>query len=218
METLFVTPLLMLQVVLLIIVIFFDLTRRNRQLVWLYALQSLAVAQVLLFLGWRDHSWVLFAIVGATLIIKCIVAPKVFFNLLKKHDLVFTSSAHVNTPVMLGLILLLVIVVNSSITPLFARVIPGEGEMLFLSISAFFVSLFFTINRRGAFSQVIGILSAENCLVVIAALMNIHVELWLELGILADIFAWILIGSTFISVVSKHFGTTDVSVMKELAE
>jgi hydrogenase-4 membrane subunit HyfE len=54
--------------------------------------------------------------------------------------------------------------------------------------------------------------------VVIAALMNIHTELWLELGILGDIFAWMLIGGTFVSIVSKHFGTTDVSRMKELAE
>jgi hydrogenase-4 membrane subunit HyfE len=146
------------------------------------------------------------------------VAPRIFFKLIKKHDLVFTAPAHVNTPIMLGLMLLLVLAVHSSIAPLFARIVPGEGGLLFLSISAFFASLFLAINRRGAFSQIIGILSAENCLVAIAALMNIHTELWLELGILADIFAWMLIGSTFISVVSKHFGTTDVSVMKELAE
>jgi hydrogenase-4 membrane subunit HyfE len=218
MDPFFVTILLILQVALFTLALFLDLTRRNQQLVWLYAFQSLIVAGILLILGWREHSSVLFMILGVTILLKCILAPTILFRLIKKHQLTFTAPAYLNTPTTLGVLLILVLAVRSSLQPLFAHIVPGEGSLLYLSVSAFFVALFLAVNRRGAFSQIVGILAAENCLVVIAALLNIHTELWLELGILGDIFAWMLIGSTFVSIVSKHFGTTDVSRMKELAE
>jgi hydrogenase-4 membrane subunit HyfE len=218
MDPFFVTILLILQVALFISALLLDLTRRNQQLVWIYTFESLVVAIILLVLGWREHSSVLFVIVGVTVLLKCIAAPVVLSRLIKKHQLTFTAPAYLNTPTTLGILLILVLAVRTSLQPLFAQIVPGEGSLLYLSVSAFFVSLFLAVNRRGAFSQIIGILAAENCLVVIAALMNIHTELWLELGILGDIFAWMLIGGTFVSIVSKHFGTTDVSRMKELAE
>lgn len=214
----FVTILLVLQVALFTLALLLDLTRRNQQLVWLYACESFVVALILLALGWREHSSVLFVIVGVTVLLKGIAAPMVLSRLIKKHQMVFTAPAYLNTPTMLGVLLVLVLAVRASLQPLFAHIVPGEGSLLYLSVSAFFASLFLAVNRRGAFSQIVGILAAENCLVVIAALMNIHTELWLELGILGDIFAWMLIGSTFVSIVSRHFGTTDVSRMKELAE
>lgn len=213
-----ISSLLVLQVILFGTAFVLDLARRNEQLVWLYGIQSLAVSAILMLLGWSGHSWVLFTIVGATILIKVILVPGVLMRLIKKHQMYFTAPAYLNTPTMFGAMLLLVLAVYSSLSPILSRIAPGEGGLFYLSISAFFVSLFLAINRKGAFSQIIGILSAENAIVVCAALMNIHTELWLELGILADIFAWLLIGSTFVEVVSKHFGTTDVSSMKELAE
>lgn len=171
-----------------------------------------------MLLGWSAQSWVLFTIVGATILIKVILAPWVLVRLIKKHEMTFTAPAYLGTPLMFGAMLILVLAVHSSLAPILSRIAPGVGSLFYLSISAFFVSLFLAVNRKGAFSQIIGILSAENAIVVCAALMNIHTELWLELGILADIFAWLLIGTTFVTVVSKHFGTTDISRMKELAE
>jgi hydrogenase-4 membrane subunit HyfE len=213
-----ISSLLFLQVLLFGTAFALDLARRNEQLVWIYGIQSIGVALLLMLLGWSEHSWVLFTIVGMTILIKVLVVPGVLLRLIKKHQMTFTAPAYLNTPVMFGVTLLLVVAVYSTFAPIISRVAPGEGGLFYLSISSFFVSLFLAINRKGAFSQIIGILSAENAIVVCAALMKIHTELWLELGILADVFAWLLIGSTFVAVVSKHFGTTDVSTMKELAE
>lgn len=212
------TILLGLQVLIFVAAILADFARRNEQLVWNYGLQSLAVALVLAILGSREQSPVLLVVVFATIVVKCIIAPMILMRLIKKHDLIFTAPAYLSMPMMIGATLLLVLAVHSTFTPLFADIVLKEGSLMYLSVSAFFVSLFLAVNRRGAFSQIIGILAAENSLVVCAALMNIHTELWLELGILADIFAWTLIGTTFVSIVSKHFNTTDISSMKELAE
>lgn len=217
METFFQTSLALLQVILFATALSTGLSRRKEQLVSIYALQSLIVAFILIILEWREHSFVLFAIVATTVIIKCILTPFILLRLIKKHQLIFTAPGYLNTPTVLGLMLLLVFAVHRTLAPLFAHIAPGE-TLLYLSISAFFASLFSAVNRKGAFSQIIGVLSAENCLVSVAALMNIHTELWLELGILGDIFTWMLIVSTFVSIVSRHFGTTDISEMKELAE
>lgn len=218
MDLFFPTFLTVLQVTLFVFVAISHFARKNTQLVWVYALQSFVVAATLLVLGWREQSSVLFMIVGATVLLKCIAAPVVLSRLVKKHELTFVAPAYVNAPFMLGILLVLVLMVRSVLQPIFGHIVPATGGLLYLAVAAFFASLILAINRRGAFSQIIGILSAENCLVLFAALMGIHTEIWLELGILGDIFAWMLIGSTFVSTVSKHFGTTDVSRMKELAE
>lgn len=218
MEYSFTILLLALQVALFACALLLDFARRNAELAWIYALQSLVITAMLLALGWQTQSYVLFAIVFATLLIKVVIVPRVLLRLIKKHELTFAAAAHLNTPMVLMVTLALVLAVRSSIAPVFTDIVPGAGNLLYLVVSAFFVSLFLAVNRYGAFSQIAGILSAENCLVAFAALMNIHTELWLELGILVDIFAWMLIGSTFVSIVHRHFGSTDISRMKELAE
>lgn len=217
METFYPNILAILETLLFSTALMTGLSSRKDQLVWIYVFQSLAVALILVVIEWRDHSFVLLAIVATTVIIKCIVTPRILLRLIRKHQLIFSAPAYINTPSVLLLTLLLVVAVKMMLAPLFMHIVPEEG-LLYLAISAFFVSLLAAVNRKGAFSQIIAVLSAENCLVSIAALMSIQTQLWLELGILGDIFTWMLIVSTFVSIVSKHFGTTDISEMRELAE
>lgn len=208
----------LLQVALFATTLLIGFIRHKEQLVWAYAFQSLLVAVALVELGWHEFSPVLAIIVLLTVLVKCIVTPVVLTKLMRKHKLTFTAPAHVNMPIMLCVVFVLTLSIRFAFGPLLGQMGGDVGGALYLAVSGFFVSLFFAINRKGAFSQIIGILSAENCLVAFAALMNIHANIWLELGIMADVFAWILIASTFVSIVSKHFGTIDVSTMKQLAE
>jgi len=67
-------------------------------------------------------------------------------------------------------------------------------------------------------SQIIGILSFENSIVVFAVFANLEQSAALQLGIVFDIFIWIMIASVFISMLYKHFGTLNVSSMKNLKD
>lgn len=183
-----------------------------------YLVQSAIVALLLATLAVREHSWTLFFVAIATSIVKCFIVPGVLFRLIRKLKMKFFESTYFTIPMILFFLLIMVLSIRSSLMPLFVQLVPGNENSLLLAIAAFFASLLFAMNHKGAFAQIMGILSAENSLVVFAALLHIHVQLWLELGILADVLAWILLGTAFVTIVSKHFGTTDVSRMKELAE
>jgi len=72
------------------------------------------------------------------------------------------------------------------------------------------------INRKGALSQMIGVLSLENSIVSFAFTAGLEQKPGLELGITFDIFVWIIIATVFVSMVYKKFKTLDVTEMSRL--
>lgn len=78
------------------------------------------------------------------------------------------------------------------------------------------MSVFLTINRKGAMSQIIGILSLENSIFVFSYFLGTKQSAMLEIGILFDVLFWIIISSTFVRMIVKHFGSIDVTQLREL--
>jgi hydrogenase-4 membrane subunit HyfE len=74
------------------------------------------------------------------------------------------------------------------------------------------------INRRGAFSQMLGILSLENSILLLASFIGIRQPVALEIGIVFDIVIWMIIAQVFISMIYRQFGTLSVDKMKRLIE
>jgi hydrogenase-4 component E len=218
MEHFIFTIILALQAAIFLAALLMHLMKNNSGLVTTYVLQSAFVAMILLAVYYTEGSLVLLLLALATIVIKCFLVPIVLSRLIKKHGLTFASSSYLPTFVVLLATLFVVIFVYSSLAPLFAGIMTESGDLLFLLLSSLFVSLLLAINHKEALSQIVGILSMENSIVALALALNVHVGLWLELGILGDIFAWLLIGTTFVSVVSKHFGSTDVTSMRHLSE
>jgi len=218
MEHFVFTTIFSLQAAIFLAALMLHFMKNNSGLVTTYVLQSLFVAAILLAVSYEEGSVVLLLLALATVAIKCALVPRVLSRLIKKHELTFASSTYLPTFIVLLITLFIVIFVHSSIAPLFAGIVTTSGDLSFLLLSALFVSLLLAINHKEALSQIVGILSMENSIVALALALNIHVGLWLELGILGDIFAWLLIGTTFVSVVSKHFGSTDVTSMRHLSE
>lgn len=218
MEHFVFTILFSLQAAIFVSALFLHLVKSNSGLVTTYVLQSSFVAAILSLLYYREGSLVFLGGALATVLIKCVLVPIVLSRLIRKHDLTFTSPAYLPLSAVLFATLAIVVFVHSSLAPLWSGIVTDRGDLSFLLLSALFVSLLLAVNHREALSQIIAILSMENSIVALAIALNIHVGLWLELGILGDVFAWLLIGITFVSVVSKHFGSTDVTSMRHLAE
>ncbi len=209
---------LFLETLLFSSVILMNLARKNFQVVYLYAAQSLIITFVLFNSALRDMSFLLLAVVMLTFLVKVIVAPYFFSGLLKKHQLHFTASNYFNIPMTLvGLTAITIFSFSHFLRPLIILAPKNENALL-LAMAMMFASIFLTMNRKGVLSQMVGILSLENAIVSFAFLSGLESSVGPQVGILFDILVWIIIASIFASMIYRHFGSFDVSTMKSLKE
>ena len=130
----------------------------------------------------------------------------------------FWGSTYLGMPLTLLLIAVLAAFAKLNyLTPL-TTLVPAEQTFLFVSLATILSSLFLVINRKGALSQMIGILSLENGIVSFAFFAGLEQSAALQLGISFDVLIWILIATIFGSMMYRQFGSLDVSEMKKLIE
>lgn len=208
---------LLLGIVFLTIV-YLNITKKNFEAVLAYSVQSFVIVVVLLNSFFETGSFGLLLIILLTLFVKVIVAPVFFVRLIQKHELTFSASTYLNTPLALIIVAGLTAVANSQkFTPL-TGIIPANQALLAFALSSIFLSLFLIINRKGGLSQIIGILSLENSIVVFAIFAGLEQSATLQFGIIFDIFVWLAIATVFISMIYKHFGSLDVTSMRHLRD
>lgn len=194
------------------------LVKKNSSAVQLYVLQSIVIAALLIISSTEKFSILLLIAIIATITVKVIIAPYFFFNIIRKHQLKATEDTYLNSPLTLLVIVILVVLTKSNFFQPLAFLLPVEQNLFFISIASILVSIFLSINRKGALSQMIGILSLENAIVGFAIFAGLEQYPSLQLGITFNILIWIVIASVFASMIFKQFGSIDVGQMKKLKE
>jgi hydrogenase-4 component E len=157
-------------------------------------------------------------VVFFTLLIKVILAPIFFIRLIKKNALAFSVSTYLNTPLTLITIFILTSFAHSQTFLPLINIIPDNRALLSLALSSIFLSSLLIINRKGALSQILGILSLENSILAFIILAGLEQSPALQLGVIFNIFIWIIIATVFVTMMYKHFGTLNVTSMKKLKE
>jgi hydrogenase-4 component E len=199
-------------------VLFMHLIKKDSHLIWLYALQSMATGLFLLGTGIAEEERSLIMVAALTIIIKAIAAPIFFFRLMDRFGSHGSSSSYLSTPVTLAALMALVMFAYSSVFQILGMLLPGTVGSFPLSLAAIFMAIFLMINRRGVFSQMIGILALENSIVLLTACIGIKQPIALEVGIISDIALWIVIANAFISMIYRQFGSLSTSDLKQLTE
>lgn len=194
------------------------ITRRNRNEALLYGLQSLAVVMLLAAAFLHDQSWPLLAIVILTLTVKVILAPLFFMRLIKQHELKFSANTYTNTTETFAAVAGILILAGSGIFDPLTSLVPGNHAFLVLALTAMLTSILLMVNRKGALSQVVGVLSLENCIVAFAILAGLEQSVALQVGVIFDVSVWVIVAATMVSLVYRHHGSLDVSVMKKLKD
>ncbi len=210
--------LLFLETVIFTAAVFLHLTKKNFTAVRLYMAQSTAIAALLVLSSFDKTSTLLTLAIISTIAVKTIIAPYFFFGLIKKHRLKFTVSTYLNTPITLLVIAALVAITQMNFFRPLAFLAPAGKNMLLLSVATILISLFLTINRKGALSQMLGILSLENGIVSFALFAGLEQNAGLQLGITFNILIWVIIATVFASMIYRQFGSLDVTTMKKLTE
>lgn len=207
-----------IEIIILATVIFMHLSKKSSSVVVLYALQSLSVTVLLLVSALKEVNLALLAVTILIFAAKVIVAPYFFLKLLKKNQLKFSVSSYLNTPLTLIVLTILTGLTHANFFKPIAVIAPANGNALLMAIAIILISIFLIINRRGALSQMIGILSLENAIVSFAFFAGLEQTPGLELGVTFDIITWIVIATVFVSMIHKQFGSLDVTSMKHLTE
>ncbi|MBI4215274.1 MAG: hypothetical protein HY602_00940 [Parcubacteria group bacterium] len=211
---LFISELFILMSVMLM-----HLAKKNAAVVSLYLLQSSAVALILFILAAEEQSLGLLISAALTLLVKAVIAPWFFFKLIREQKLKLAVSTYLTTPLTLLALLLLTLLAQSEVFFPLITLFPAVSDKSFVILmSAILISLFLIINRKGVLSQIVGVLSLENGIVALGSFMGIKQTLALELGIAFDIFIWIFIAVVFMAKIHKHFGTLNITAMKNLVD
>ncbi|MCX6755375.1 MAG: hypothetical protein NT068_02450 [Candidatus Nomurabacteria bacterium] len=204
--------------IVLLSIISLHLVKKNSEMVFLYGFQSIAIVLMLFcsFLTTGKLSLLLVTVV--VLLAKVILAPLFFNKLILKHKLVFSVKKYVNTSFSLVIIAILIITAYSDKFTSLTNIIPANHASLSLAFSAMLLSLFLIVNSRGALSQIVAILSLENSIVAFAVFAELEQSAGLQIGIVFDIFVWMIVATMFVSMIQKHFGSIDVTSMKNLKD
>lgn len=218
MNSLYPHFLFFLETMLFASVVFMHLTKKNFTVISLYTIQSLIIAGVLFYSSIKEASLLLMVVALMTFFVKVMIAPYFFFRLIRLHRLQFSVSTYLNSPMTFIVIALLTAFSYSHFFRPLTILSPHNGNALLLSMSMIFISIFLTVNRKGALSQMVGILSMENAIVSFAYITGLEATAGAQVGILFIIFIWVVIASIFASMIYNHFGTLNVSEMKNLKE
>lgn len=186
-----------------VLAITMNVIRKNRTLLFLYVVQSFVSAGALITLAYADGALGLMWAGVLTLLVKTIMAPVFLTRMISRYGANFSSASYVSTP----LALLTLAATTGFAYGFVARGALAEGPGVPLLFAAVFASLFFLVNRRGALGQVIGILSLENAIVLVAAYIGLEHSIALELAIAFDIAVWILIAVGFLAMIYRQFGS-----------
>ncbi|MFA5995203.1 MAG: hypothetical protein WCW27_05845 [Patescibacteria group bacterium] len=194
------------------------LSRKSSSTITLYLVQSLIVAVLLFSSALQQPSWLPLFIAVLVFVLKVIVAPQFFYRLIREHQITFSASTYLNAPVTLIIIAMLTAFTYSDLFKPLTVLTEQNVDMLPLAIAMLLISVFLVINRKGALSQMIGILSLENAIVSFAFLAGLEQAPGLQVGILFDILVWVMIATVFATLVFRQVGSLDVTAMKNLKE
>ena len=195
-----------------------NLVRKNSTLVGLYLLQSLVLAIALVAISATTGAPGLLGAALLTFVVKAVVAPAFLLRMIRKYRARLSAASYLNIPLSLLALAGITTFAYTFISPSLAG---HEGAA---SISLLFASIFGTLflmsNRRGALATIVGVLSLENSVVLLAAIMGVEHSFALEFAITVDIALWVAVSAEFLAMMYRQFGEVDAAAlaMNQLTE
>lgn len=151
-----------------------------------------------------------------TIVIKSVAMPLFLGHILKRNQI--TREAEPFLPNFVSLIIVTLIVV---ITILIANSVHDArlDKMFFVvALSTLFTGLYLIVSRRKIITHVMGYLVIENGVFVLSLAVGTEMPMLVNLGIMLDIFASVLILGVFLNKIGDVFKDVDVSQLTSLKD
>jgi hydrogenase-4 component E len=182
----------------------------------IFALQSLLLAIIAAVVGYAYHAWDVYFVAVLTLAGKVIFLPWRLERLVRQIKIEQEIQPFVNMPASMlicGALTVLAYVVARPITSLERLGSNTLGVAIALLLTGFFLM----INRRKAISQVLGLLTTENGVMLAAiALTTYGMPLVVEIGIFFDVVLAVMVLGILVLRIRETFASMDVSKLNQL--
>jgi hydrogenase-4 component E len=169
------------------------------------------------FLQLKDiQTWNLVLILLETIIFKTIAVPVFLSYLIKRNKI--TRETEPYLPHFVSLIIITMIVV---ITVLLANSIQDthlDKIFFIVSLSTLFTGLYFIASRKKIITHVMGYLMIENGVFVLSLAVGNEMPNLVNLGIMLDVFASVLILGIFLNKIGDVFKAVDVDQLSNLKD
>lgn len=151
-----------------------------------------------------------------TIVFKSVAVPMFMAHVLKRNKI--TREAEPFLPNFVSLIITTLIVV---VTILLANGVEGvklDKIFFVVALSSLFTGLYFIATRRKIITHVIGYLIIENGVFVLSLAVGNEMPMLVNLGIMLDIFASVLILGIFLNKIGDVFKDVDVDQLSNLKD
>lgn len=151
-----------------------------------------------------------------TLVFKAIVVPWFINHIIKKNKI--TREAEPYLPNFLSLIIVTLIIVGAIILASFIKDTNLDKTFFIVAISTIFTGLYLIISRKKIITHVIGYIVIENGVFVLSLAVGNEIPMLVNLGIMLDIFASVLILGIFFNKIGDVIKDPDVNILSNLKD
>jgi hydrogenase-4 component E len=205
-----------LLIIFIISLLYVSIANRIITYVRVLALQGFILFGVT-FLQLKDiQTWNLVLILLETIVFKAVAVPAFLAYLIRRNRI--TRETEPYLPHFISLIIITMIVV---ITVLLANSIQDthlDKIFFIVSLSTLFTGLYFIASRKKIITHVMGYLMIENGVFVLSLAVGNEMPNLVNLGIMLDVFASVLILGIFLNKIGDVFKAVDVDQLSNLKD
>ncbi len=192
------------------------ITRRVTALIRSFRLQSLFLALITFAFAYAGKNLEVFIVAALLLGIKVIGIPYYLRRLLKGINIIEQLELFMNP--LLSLVMAMVFTFVSS---LFAAVVLRNQDpliciSLIVALTTVFIGFFIMVFRIKAITQIIGLLTMENGIFLLAAAITDGMPFFVEIAIFFDVFVCVIITGIFLYRINRLFTHIEVSRLTQL--
>lgn len=205
-----------LLIIFIISLLYVSIANRIITYVRVLALQGFILFGVT-FLQLKDiQTWNLVLILLETIVFKAVAVPVFLSYLIRRNKITRESEPYL--PHFISLIIITMIIV---ITVLLANSIRDthlDKIFFIVSLSTLFTGLYFIASRKKIITHVMGYLMIENGVFVLSLAVGNEMPNLVNLGIMLDVFASVLILGIFLNKIGDVFKVADVDQLSNLKD
>jgi len=203
-----------LLIIFIISLLFLSIANRLKTYARVISLQGFILFGVTYLQLQEINTFNLILVLLETIVFKAIAVPIFIIYLIKKNNI--TREAEPYLPNFISLIITTIIIIS---TILIANSIDDTAlDKIFfvVAVSTLFTGLYFIATRKKIITHVMGYLIIENGVFVLSLAVGNEMPMLVNLGIILDIFASVLILGIFVNKIGDVFKDVDVDNLTEL--
>ncbi|MCF0166317.1 MAG: hypothetical protein HUJ89_03990 [Bacteroidales bacterium] len=151
-----------------------------------------------------------------TLLFKSVAVPWFLFHLINRNKI--TREAEPFLPHFASLIITVLIIAASYALTTLINDLNADRISFVTALSTLFFGLYFICSRRKILSHLIGYIIIENAVFILTLSIGNEMPLLVNLGVLLDIFASVLLMGFFAGKIGDVFKTDDISSITSLRD